>query len=757
MITALKRIVEEFVQQQELERALTDVVSQVKEAMSTECCSLYLADHEQQHFLLMATDGLSSHAVGEVVIGFNQGLVGLVGQREEPVNVANAQAHPRFLKTPQVQEDNFNSFLGTPIIHQRKVLGVMSVQQTNTRVFGEDEVAFLVTLAAQLASAIANVGIQKITRKSANKPSNDLSKKQIEGVPGSAGIAIATAYVLEPEITFNSILPRREANSPKELIKFQQAIKNTRNQLGELAARMNTLLPSEVSAIFDVYNHLLSDASLGIQVNEHINAGWNAATSLKFVIENTIREFSEVDDDYIRERVTDIRDIGQRVLVNLMQKDIAKRVMPEQFVLVADEVTASMLAELPRENIKGICSRRGSSSSHASILASALGIPAVMGLNDLPINSIDGHSIVLDGYSGHIYINADESIKREYKRLQTEELELNDLVQALADKKAVTIDGTPVALHINTGLVTDFDIIHGLDIDGIGLYRTEIPFMIRQRFPTESEQVELYKSVLQSYPDKPVCMRTLDVGGDKPLPYFPLEEDNPFLGWRGIRMTLDHPEIQLVQMRAMLRANIETNNLNILLPMITSISEVEESIRLLNQAYAELTEELKIDIPWPKLGVMLEVPAAIYQIEKLASLIDYFSIGTNDLTQYLLAVDRNNARVANLYDYYHPGVLQALQFTINECNKHKIPVTICGEMAGEAIGIILLLAMGCTRFSMSAQNLLKAKWILRHISLQDAHELLAEISVMSCPKMIREVMIDKLEQIGLGGFIRAGK
>ncbi|AWB68553.1 hypothetical protein C2869_20055 [Saccharobesus litoralis] len=756
MITTLKRIVEEFAQQQVLERALTDVVSKVKDAMSTECCSLYLADHEKQHYILMATDGLSVNAVGRLAINFNQGLVGLVGQREEPVNVANAHTHPRFLFAPQVEEDKFNAFLGVPIIHQRKVLGVISVQQTDSRVFAEDEEAFLFTLAAQLAAAIAHAGV-KSQIESLSGSGSKYVNQHILGVPGAPGIALGCAFVSQPSISFSSVLPRRTKNAAKEAVKFQQAIKVTRKELGELSERMTAMLPSEASAIFDVYNHLLSDASLGEQVNEHIHSGWSAASSLKFVIEKTIREFAAIEDDYIRERMTDIRDIGQRVLVNLMQKDIAKRKVPDNLILVAEEVTASMLAEIPREKIKGICSRKGSSNSHASILASALGIPAVMGLEDLPISSIDGMALIIDGYSGNIYINADDSIEREYRRLQSEELELNDKVRELAADQAVTKDGKVIALHINTGLAADFDVAKGLAVDGIGLFRTEIPFMVRQRFPSESEQVELYRHVLESYPDKPVCMRTLDVGGDKPLPYFPIEEDNPFLGWRGIRLTLDHPEIHLIQMRAMLHASRHTGNLSILLPMVTSINEVEESLRLLKQAHSELCEELSCEIPWPKVGVMLEVPAAIYQIGQLSTLVDYFSIGTNDLTQYLLAVDRNNARVASLYDYYHPGVLQALHFVIQQCQLHGTPVTVCGEMAGEPIGILLLLAMGCNSFSMSAQNLLKAKWILKHISSDDACQFLKEVAILSEPAQIRDVIVSKLEHAGLGGFIRAGK
>lgn len=755
MLTRLKRIVEEVNQHSELQGALEHVVSQVKKAMTTECCSIYLADHEADHFLLMATDGLSESAVGRVKIGFSQGLVSLVGQREEPVNIADARAHPRFLVAPEVQEDAYNAFLGAPIIHQRKVLGVLSVQQTDARVFTESEVAFLVTLAAQLAAAIAHAEVRQALKQ--QQDDSHRHSKMISGVPGSAGVAIGQAFVLKPVMTFASIFAKRTRDSGKEIIKFKQAIATTQKQLRDMASRMSQLVPTDASAIFDFYRHMLGDDSLIQRVNDHIHSGWNAATSLKLVIDEMVADFAAMEDDYIRERVTDIKDVGQRLLVNLLQKDLEKRQMPEQVVLIAEEVTASMLAEIPRERLKGVCSIKGSTNSHASILAKALGIPAVMGLEDFPLGAIESQDIIIDGYSGQIYINPEASVVGEYQQLLQEEQELETQVRQIAMDDAQTADGVALKLQMNTGLAADMEYARDVKVDGIGLYRTELPFMVRQSFPTENEQIEIYKNVLSSYPDDNVIMRTLDVGGDKPLPYFPITEDNPFLGWRGIRMTLDHPEILLVQLRAMLKANIEYRNLRILLPMISSVAEVEEAIRLINQVHSELCEETAIDLARPQVGVMLEVPAAIYQISRLSELVDFFSVGTNDLTQYLLAVDRNNARVANLYDYYHPGVLQALQFIIDECQRHERPASVCGEMAGEPMGLLLLLGMGYRNFSMSAHSLLRAKWILRNISIGESWDILEQIMSLSCPDQIREFMILQLEQRGLGGFIRAGK
>ncbi|NTS76443.1 phosphoenolpyruvate--protein phosphotransferase [Catenovulum sp. SM1970] len=755
MITTLKHIVESFIQQPVLERALEQVVTDVKVAMKTQCCSIYFADHEQQDYQLMATDGLAREAVGHIRVGFSQGLVSLVGQREEPVNIANAPSHPRFLVAPEAKEDAYNAFLGAPIIHQRKVLGVISVQQSESRHFDEDEVAFLVTLAAQLASVIAHAKIRDLLEKPTVTQQHN--HKYLRGVPGSSGIAIGQAYVHKPVINFESVLQKKHHNLDKELTKLDLALAHTQEQLSKLSDKVGMLLPSDASAIFDVYKHLLNDPVFIERIQSEIKSGWSVATALKTVVEETVEEFEQIDDEYIKERITDVKDVCQRLLVNLLAKDIARRKPPREMILVAEEVTASLLVELSGQKIKGICSRLGSSNSHATILARAFGIPAVMGLVNLPVNTLDGHELVLDGYSGQIHITPDESVVKEYQRLANEEEELAATVQQTAELEAETIDGTQIDLFINTGLSADLDCAKDILTSGIGLYRTEIPFMVRDRFPTENEQVALYQSVLNAYPHQSVTMRTLDVGGDKPLPYFPIEEDNPFLGWRGIRLTLDHPEIQLVQIRAMLRANMATQNLSILLPMVTSVAEVQEAKRLIHQAHSELSEELGTKVPWPKIGVMIEVPATIYQIEQLSKLVDYFSIGTNDLTQYLLAVDRNNARVAGLYDYYHPGVIQALLAIVRQCQQAKKPVTVCGEMAGEPIGLILLLAMGYRQFSMSAHNLLKAKWILRNISIQDTLDMLEDIEALSCPKQIKDFMFIRLEKVGLGGFVRAGK
>jgi phosphotransferase system enzyme I (PtsP) len=382
-----------------------------------------------------------------------------------------------------------------------------------------------------------------------------------------------------------------------------------------------------------------------------------------------------------------------------------------------------------------------------------------MGLGGVPLNLVNNQELFIDGYSGKVVLAPEPQSRAEFLQLIAEEEALFKRIDNEAEQPAETEDGCEMTLLVNAGLSASLEMEQNKQGAGVGLYRTEIPFMLRERFPSEQEQYELYHSLLSAHPNKEMTMRTLDVGGDKPLSYFPISEENPFLGWRGIRLTLDHPDIFLVQVRAMLRASIGLTNLHILLPMICSISEVDESNKLINQAFHEVKEEaLKSQktLVRPLIGVMLEVPAVIFQLEKLAEKVDFFSVGTNDLTQYLLAVDRNNSRVAQLYSSYHPSVLIALSQIIKTSNQCNIPVTVCGELAGEPSGALILMAMGYRKLSMNAHSLRKINWVIRNVSITELEALLSEVLSCDGPSDVQQIVDQYLELKGLGGLVRAG-
>jgi phosphotransferase system enzyme I (PtsP) len=380
-----------------------------------------------------------------------------------------------------------------------------------------------------------------------------------------------------------------------------------------------------------------------------------------------------------------------------------------------------------------------------------------MGVPNLPVKQMDGLRVIVDGYGGSAYIDPSDSLLSEYNTYFEEEAAIEKDLLSLKNEAAVTLDGCHISLHVNSGLMADHTPSLRSGAEGVGLYRTEIPFQIRDRFPSEEEQFHIYSNVLRTFKGKPVVLRTLDVGGDKPLSYFPIKEANPFLGWRGIRITLDHPEIFITQVRAMMKANIGNDNLQILLPMISGQRELDDSLILIHRVKDEIEDEIGQAIEFPPVGAMIEVPSAVYQIEDICHLVDFISIGTNDLTQYLLAVDRNNENVAELFSSLHPAVLKAMQQIVEGARRMNTPVSVCGELAGDPLGVMALLGMGIENLSMSVGSLLRAKKVIKSVSLTELSEYFEEAISMPDADDIREFYTGKLDEKGLGGLIRAGK
>ena len=459
-----------------------------------------------------------------------------------------------------------------------------------------------------------------------------------------------------------------------------------------------------------------------------------------------VQYLERVDDNYLRERAADIRDLGRRVLAHLQEDTPSTpETYPDNAILVGDEISVAMLGEVPREKLKGLVSVRGSSTSHVAIVARAMGIPTVLGMVDLPLPRLGGAPVVLDGHRGRLFVRPAPELTARYESLIAEEEALSELLEHEQDLPSATPDGHTMPLMVNTGLAVDATALLKSRIGGVGLYRTEVPFMITERFPGEKEQTKLYREQLEGFAPLPVVMRTLDIGGDKDLPYFPIEEANPFLGWRGMRVTLDHPEVLMVQLRAMLKASIDLDNLYVLFPMITNVEEVDEALRLLDRAILELGEE-GITVVRPKVGVMIEVPATIYQMDALAKRVDFFSVGSNDLTQYLLAVDRNNPRVSSLYDALHPALLGALLELANDATRLNKPISLCGELAGDPAGALLLMAMGFTSLSMNAPSLPKVRAAIRRVPFTDAQQLLKEVMELDTPAQVHTHLEGRMDE-----------
>ncbi len=748
MLHSLRLIVQEVSAAKDLQSVLNIIVAQVKSCMQTEVCSAYLRD-KTGGYVLGATKGLNQSAVGKVRLLPDEGLVGRVVVREEPLNLEEAHLHPNYLYFPETGEERYGAFLGVPIIHHRKVLGVLVVQQVEKRRFDEGDEAFLVTLSAQLAGIIAHAE----ATGAMVRLGEETREAKFSGVSGAPGVAAGRAVVITPKADLNAVPYAECEDIEAELEFFHSCVKYVRRDIRLINRKLRSRINREEQALFDAYAAMLDDASLGGEVAERIRKGVAAAYAWSEVIREHERTFSSMSDAYLRERATDLRDLGQRVLSYLQDSAEHSRTYPDNAILVGEELSASMLGEIPREKLRGLVSVQGSSNSHVAILARAMDIPAVVGAADLPYVELDSRPMIVDGYHSLVFSDPSPDTNKYYREIIEEERELVKGLEALKDLPCETLDHHRVPLWVNTGLMADVHRSLERGAEGVGLYRTEVPFFLHDRFPTEEEQRQIYREQLQAFAPHPVTMRSLDIGGDKSLPYFPIEEANPFLGWRGIRVTLDHPEIFLAQVRAMLKASEGLDNLRILLPMISAISELEAAKALIYRAYDEIREE-GFDIVMPPIGVMIEVPAAVYQARELAARVDFLSVGSNDLTQYLLAVDRNNTRVADLYNAFHPAVLQALQQVVVAGHSEGVSVGICGELAGDPGAAILLMAMGFDVLSMNGASLPKVKAVVRSISLQQGEDLLREVMGLPDANEINRCIEQMLSAVGITRLLR---
>ena len=746
MLSSLRTIVQEVNSARSLSEVLFIIVKEVRDAMSAGVCSVYLFDEADQSYVLMATEGLRQESIGKVRMAMREGLVGLVAAKEEPLNLQDADQHPNFAYFEETGEAPFHSFLGVPIIHHRKVLGVLVLQQETRRRFASEEEAFVVTVCAQLSGAIAHAEATGALRQLASAGRGKSKEAVFPGIPSSSGVGIGRVVLVTSSSDLKMVPERLTDNPGAEVKLFREALKATKRDMRNLGNGLSGKLSAEEFALFEVYIRLLDDRVLINEVISAIKLGQAAPSAWSTVILKHVRTFQKMDDPYLRERAADVNDLGVRVLEYLQAKDKDRAPMPRRIVLVGEDLSATALADIPVHRLVGIISLKGSSNSHMAIVGRALGIPTVMGAINLPWVELEGQELIVDGSTGDVISRATRSVRRHYVQRQREEKLFNKDLEKLRDIPCHTPDGIRFSLWVNTGLRQDTARSLKSGAEAVGLFRTEIPFLMRTSFPTEDEQIEIYREQLSDFAPRPVTMRTLDIGGDKDLPYFPIEEENPFLGWRGIRISLDHPEIFLVQIRAMLRASEGINNLRIMLPMISNVPELDRALQLIERAYQELTQEEGYTIKRPLIGAMIEVPAAVYQVKEIGRRVDFMSVGTNDLTQYLLAVDRNNPRVADLYHTLHPSVLRALKQIYDQASSVNCQLSICGEMAGDPLSTVILLGLGYETFSMSASSLLRVKSILLNVSRKDAKLLSKKALKMSSSKEIITFLAQSLDQ-----------
>jgi phosphotransferase system enzyme I (PtsP) len=756
VLEALKLTAQAMSSAKTLKDAMQVLLETISKQIETDACSIFIFDEKKDDFVLVATTRLKYLLPGQCRIARGEGLVSAVAEHAEPILLEDATQDPRNIELVALgTESSYRAFMGVPIIHAGEVLGVVVAQNASTRMFSEGDEAFVVTLAAQLSGNIAQaLESGRIVETIASYGKHKSLK--LQGIGAASGVAIGEAVVVAPQADFSMVFERASEDIPGDLEKFEKALEAVRKDIRAMDAELAESLSEDERALFGAYLKILESKSFVQGVIERVEAGQWVQSALKNAVSKNAKVFEEMSDDYLKERATDIRDIGRRILAYLQSLDQTRRHYAPNTILVGHEITASMLAEVPKKQLRAVVSIKGSVNSHVAILANALGIPAVMGVELLPLEIMSGRNLIVDGYTGRVFIDPHHALQKAYQRLLNEEQELQENLRELIPLPCQTLDGVNVSLKANVGLVADIDSAMAQGADGVGLYRSEVPYMIRDRFPGDEEQRVIYRQFLESFSPKTVVMRALDIGGDKDLPYFQFEEENPYLGWRGIRVLLDHPEIFAQQVRAMLKASVNLNNLHIMLPMVSRLDEITRSLELMKDVYQEELDAGS-SVTWPKIGVMVEVPSLIYVIDEVLELVDFISIGTNDLTQYLLAVDRNNSHVEAYYDSFDPAVLRAIAFIMSRANFYQKPCGICGELAGDPLATILLIGMGFTQLSMSASKLLRVKWVITGIAREKCQKILENALSLRSSGEIRKLVSEALVDAGFGGLIRAGK
>lgn len=565
----------------------------------------------------------------------------------------------------------------------------------------------------------------------------------LKGIPVSPGVAISRALFLQT----NTITAEQKSISkediPVEQKKLEAAIAKTEEQLTQLHQQLLESVGEEQAAIMSAHLVLLKDPAFIDEINNHIqNDLIDVSSAVHAAANQFIQIFEAMDDEYMRERATDIKDISNRLISNILGKNNNQSIDADgSFILVSDDLTPSETVTLPRERVEAIVVAKGGKTSHAAILARSLGIPAIMGVGAQLTDAVKtGDILVIDGSTGEIFVNPDSSQVKKYEKKQQEEQAEKQELTKLKDKKAITSDGIEIELVANIKGPQDAEEVLQQGGEGIGLFRSEFLFMDRSSLPSEEEQYEAYAEVVKKLGNRPVIIRTLDIGGDKHLPYLDLpEEMNPFLGWRAVRISLSRPELFQVQLRALLRASAH-GKVRIMFPMISHLEQIQEVKRILEETKNQLTAENIAFDPGIEIGVMIEIPSACLIADELAKEVDFFSIGTNDLVQYTLAVDRMNEHISDLYDHFHPAVLRLIKMVIDASHRNNIWTGMCGEMAGDLQATEILLGLGLDEFSVSPTLLPRVKHQLLQLSTDKAKQTAEKVLNLGTPAEVLEYL-----------------
>jgi phosphotransferase system enzyme I (PtsP) len=698
---------------------LNKIVVLIAANMVAEVCSLYVLRVDGT-LELYASEGLNPESVHVTVLRQDEGLVGLVSSEAKSLNLSDAQHHPAFAFRPETGEEIYHSFLGVPILRAGNTLGVLVVQNRAHRTYSEEEEEALQTTAMVLAETIASGELSALAKPglepAAHRP------VQLEGLSISDGIGLGHVVLHEPRVVVTKLI----ADDPqKELQRLDAALNTLRADLDVMLERRDVADSGEHREVLEAYRMFAHDRGWMHKMHEAVTTGLTAEAAVERVQSDNRARMMRQHDPYLRERLHDLDDLANRLMRQLMGRDHApsREELPDNAILVARAMGPAALLDYDRKKLRALVLEEGGPTSHVSIVARALGIAAVGQIANATGIVDPGDPIIVDGTTGHVHVRPPADVEKAYADRVRLRARRQAQYAALRDRPCVSKDGQKVALLLNAGLLVDLPHIAETGATGIGLFRTELQFMVAQSLPRTAEQLSLYRQVLDAAQDRPVTFRTLDIGGDKVLPYMRFdEEENPALGYRAIRLGLDRPGLLRSQIRALLDA-AAGRELRIMFPMVTTVAEFDQAKGFVERELTHLRRHGHTLPARVHVGVMVEVPALLFQLDELLARVDFLSVGSNDLAQFMFAADRSNTNLAGRFDPISPPFLRALKMIVDKARAADKPVTLCGELASQPVGALALAAIGYRSMSLSASSVGPVKAMMLDLDIAKAAAL----------------------------------
>lgn len=712
----LKRLRELMQMPLEPQERLDRIVREIAAIMVAEVCSLYVlrADSVLE---LYATEGLNPGAVHLASLKLGQGLVGTIAASARPLNLSDAQKHPAFAYLPETGEEIYHSFLGVPVLRAGRTLGVLVVQNRTMRNYADDEIEALETTAMVIAEMIAAGDLVRLA-----KPGMELDMSRpvrIDGLSLNEGIGLGYVVLHEPRIVVTNLF---NEDSDAEKARLDTALGSLRLSIDDMLSRREVAFEGEHRAVLEAFRMFANDQGWVRRLNEAIGNGLTAEAAVEKVQSDMRARMQHMTDPYLRERMSDFDDLANRLLRQLMGRGVedVAAALPKDAIIVARTMGAAELLDYPRGKLRGLMLEDGAATSHVVIVARAMGIPVVGQLKGAVSMSDNGDAVIIDGDEGLIHLRPQQDLEKAYAEKVRFRARKQQLYRELRNQPNESKDGVAVDLLMNAGLLVDLPQLAESGAAGIGLFRTELQFMVASTFPRAEAQESFYRSVLDTVGAKPVTFRSIDIGGDKVLPYFKNSrtEENPALGWRAIRLTLDRPGLLKTQVRALLKA-AGGRELKLMIPMVTELGEIAQAREIIDAEVRHLSRHAHLLPTTLKLGAMVEVPSLLYQLDELMAAVDFVSVGSNDLFQFMMATDRGNTMLANRFDPLSAPFLRALKAICDAGKRNDTPVTLCGELAGKPISAMALMGLGYRSISMSAASIGPVKAMLRELPLRE--------------------------------------